>query len=75
MTYFVSICQFVFFNFRYWNGLLVLLKPKERLEEMLMLILYLNDVTLLDNNQPNGWFNFIHIYLCNVDVQIYFHWD
>ncbi|XP_052064810.1 BLOC-2 complex member HPS5-like isoform X2 [Mytilus californianus] len=38
----------------YWNGLLVLLKHKERLEEMLMLILYLNDVKLLDNNQPNG---------------------
>ncbi|XP_076115391.1 uncharacterized protein LOC143083080 isoform X1 [Mytilus galloprovincialis] len=38
----------------YWNGLLVLLKPKERFEEMLILILYLNDVTLLDNNQPNG---------------------
>ncbi|XP_063400030.1 BLOC-2 complex member HPS5-like [Mytilus trossulus] len=38
----------------YWNGLLVLLKQNERLEEMLMLILYINDVKLLDNNQPNG---------------------
>jgi hypothetical protein len=42
------------YNYRYWNGYLVLLKRQERFYDMLITILHLQDVKLLDLNESNG---------------------